>query len=96
MDGFLRHEQAEGRRVRDDGTGVYAPWLEQQVDDAATARAKKREQRTKQKYAKAAADGLIGMSIERRVGRSWAAAGLRMNAKVVETPATAEGTATSG
>ena len=48
-----------------------------------------REQRTKQKYAKAAADGLIGMSIE-GASAELGGGGLRMNAKVVETPATAE------
>ena len=80
---------AASKFVNKDGR-LYAPWLEQQVDDAATARSRsEREQRTKQKYAKAAADGLIGMSIE-GASAELGGGGLRMNAKVVETPATAE------
>ena len=80
---------AASKFVNKDGR-LYAPWLEQQVDDAATARSRsEREQRTKQKYAKAAADGLIGMSIE-GASAELGGGGLRMNAKVVETPATAD------
>ena len=80
---------AASKFVNKDGR-LYAPWLEQQVDDAATARSRsEREQRTKQKYAKAAADGLIGMSIE-GASAELGGGGLRMNAKLIETPATAE------
>jgi hypothetical protein len=79
---------AASKFVNKDGR-LYAPWLEQQVDDAATARSRaEREQRSKAKYQKSVSDGLTGMSIEG--ASAELGGGLRMNAKVVETPATAE------
>ena len=80
---------AASKFVNKDGR-LYAPWLEQQVDDAATARSRaEREHRSKQKYQRQAADGLTGMSIE-GASAELGGGGLRMNAKLIETPATAE------
>ena len=79
---------AASKFVNSDGR-LYAPWLEQQVDDAATARSRaEREQRSKAKYQKSVSDGLTGMSIEG--ASAELGGGVRMNAKVVETLATAD------